>query len=123
MCMMVKEPMAAYGTHSYADVMRLLHTMRITPEVKEQVGHRLVLEVRAKHLAKAYSRLEQLASLREDWDGEGAKPISHKVLNNMKRTLPKMVLEHFHQTFVFRTLKQLCLLLFWYIHHSNIDLY
>jgi hypothetical protein len=83
----VKEPTAAYGINSYADVMYFLHTMRISPEVKEQVGHRLVLEVTAKNLAKAYARLDHLAELEEDWDGEGALPISRQVLNNIKSVL------------------------------------
>jgi len=83
----VSEPVAAYGTNSYADVMYFLNTMRISPEVKEQVGRRLVLEVTAKNLAKAYARLDHLATLEKDWDGEGALPISRQVINNVKSVL------------------------------------
>lgn len=82
-----QEPALAYRTNSYADVMFFLHTMRITPEVKEQVGRRLVLEVTSKYLAKAFARLDHLAELEKDWDGEGALPISRKVLDNVKRVL------------------------------------
>lgn len=81
------EPAVAYGSNSYADVMFFLHTMRISPDVKERVGRRLVLEVTSKNLAKAYARLDHLATLEKDWDGEGALPISRKVLNNVKSVL------------------------------------
>lgn len=83
----VQDPIGAYGTNSYADVMSFLHTMRISPEVKEQVGRRLVLEVTSKNLAKAYARLDYLATLEKNWDGEGALPISRQVLNNVKSVL------------------------------------
>ncbi len=85
--LVANEPAAAYGTTSYTDVMYLLHTMRMSPEVKEKVGHRLVLEVTSENLAKAYARLDYLATLEKDWDGEGALPISRQVLNNVKNTL------------------------------------
>ena len=83
----VKEPVPTFGTNSYTDVMYFLNTMRISPEVKEKVGRRLVLEVTAKNLAKAYARLDYLATLEKNWDGEGAFPISRKVLNNLKNVL------------------------------------
>ena len=85
--MAANEPAVAYGTNSYADVMSFLHTMRISPEVKEKVGRRLVMEVTAKNLAKAYARVDHLATLTKDWDGEGALPISRQVLNNIKSVL------------------------------------
>ena len=81
------EPVAAYGTNSYADVMYLLHTMPITSEVKERVARRLTLEVDSKYLSKAFARLDHLATLKEDWDGEGALPVSRKVINNVKSVL------------------------------------
>lgn len=83
----VNEPVVSYGTNSYTDVMYFLNTMRISPEVKEKVGRRLVLEVTSKNLAKAYARLDHLAALEKDWDGEGALPISRKVLSNLKSVL------------------------------------
>ncbi len=85
--MKASEPVAAYGTNSYADVMYFLHTMSLSPEVKEKVGRRLVLEVRGKYLSKAFSRLDHLATLEQDWDGHGALPISRRVLNNVKSVL------------------------------------
>ena len=81
------EPTAAYGTNSYADVMYMLHTMSISPEVKERVARRLTLEVTGKNLSKAFARLDHLATLERDWDGEGALPISKTVINNLKRVL------------------------------------
>ena len=83
----VNEPNGGYSTNSYSDVMYFLHTIRMSPEVKEKVGHRLVLEVSSKNLTKAYDRLDYLASLEKDWDGEGALPISRQVLNNVKNVL------------------------------------
>ncbi len=83
----VQEPSVAYGGNTYADVLHFIHTMPITPEVKEQVGRRLVMEVTGKHLAKAFARLDHLALLEKDWDGHGALPISRQVINNIKRVL------------------------------------
>ena len=79
--------MAAYGTNAYADVLHLIHTMSITPEVKEQVGRRLVMEVTGKYLSKAFARLDYLAQLKNDWDGHGALSISPQVIDNVKRVL------------------------------------
>lgn len=83
----VQEPAVAYGVNSYAEVMYLIHTMNITPEVKERVGRRLVVEVTGKYLSKAFARLDHLAQLKRDWDGHGALPISPCVLNNVKSVL------------------------------------
>lgn len=85
--MTAQEPTVSYGTNSYADVMYFLHTMSITPEVKERVGRRLVIEVTGKNLSKAFARLDHLAQLKKDWDGAGALPISRRVLNNIKSVL------------------------------------
>lgn len=82
-----QEPMAAYGTNTYADVLYFIHSMPITPEVKEQVGRRLVLEVTGKYLSKAFARLDHLAQLKADWDGHGALPISRQVISNVKQVL------------------------------------
>lgn len=81
------EPTPAYGTNSYADVMGYLHSIRITPQVKESVGRRLLVEVTEPYLAKTFARLDELSQLREDWDGEGALPISPRVIRNMKDVL------------------------------------
>ena len=81
------EPVAAYGTNSYTDVMYFLHSMRITPEVKEKVGRRLVQEVTDKHLANAFARLDHLATLTDGWAGDGSYAVSRQVLNNIKSVL------------------------------------
>lgn len=81
------EPVAAYATNSYADVMYMLHSMPITHEVKEQVARRLTIEVASKNLSKAFERLDHLATLENNWDGEGALPISRMVINNVKSVL------------------------------------
>ena len=82
------EPAVAYGTNSYADVMMMLYTMPITREVKRHVGLRLVAETAAdSNIAKAFDRLDHLATLGGNWDGEGALPISRQVINNLKRVL------------------------------------
>lgn len=81
------EPIAAYSMTSYTDVMNYLHSIHISPEDKERVAKRLNVEVTGKNLSRAYARLEHLASLRHNWDGEGALRISHRVLNNMKKVL------------------------------------
>ena len=84
---MAQESAVAYGVNSYADVLFFLHSMPISPEVKERVGHRLVEEGTGKYLSKAFAKLDHLALLKEDWDGRGALPVSQRVLNNIKSVL------------------------------------
>lgn len=86
--MMASEPaVAAYPTTSYVDVMRYLHTIRISPDDKKRVASRLTLEVTGKNLSRVFARLDYLASLKENWDGEGGLPVSRRVLDNVKNTL------------------------------------
>lgn len=82
-----EEPVLARPMTSYADVMGYLHSIRITPEVKESVGRRLVLEATEPCLAKAFARLDHLSQLKEDWDGYGAQKISYYVLENLRSVL------------------------------------
>ena len=81
------EPAAAYGTNSYVDVMNFLHSMPISRSVKRQVAIRLVKEVSEPALADAFDKLDELSRLPEDWDGEGALPISPRIIQNMKEVL------------------------------------
>lgn len=85
--MKVQEPIAAYGTNSYADVMMMLYSMPITPEVKEHVGRRLMLEVREENLSKTIERVNHLAKLKNDWDGCGASRILPKVISNIREVI------------------------------------
>ena len=82
--MTANEPVAAYGTNSYAEVMMMLYSMPIPPEVKKNVGHRLVLEVTGKNLSRTIARIDHLASLRKDWDGCGASRILPSVVSNIR---------------------------------------
>lgn len=83
----VEEPALARPMTSYADVMGYLHSIRITPEVKESVGRRLVLEATEPCLANAFARLDHLSQLKENWDGYGAEKISYNVLENLRSVL------------------------------------
>lgn len=83
----VSEPAIAFGTNSYIEVMNFLHSMPITRKVKRQVAIRLVKEVSEPALADAFDKLDELSQLKKDWDGEGALPISPRVLKNMKDVL------------------------------------
>ena len=85
--MTANEPVAAYGTNSYADVMNFLHTMPLSADVKEKVGRRLVQEATEKHLAKAFVRLDHLSTLEDGWAGEGSYALSRKVIDNVRRVL------------------------------------
>ena len=85
--MIAAEPVATYGTNSYADVMMMLYSMPITPEVKEHVGHRLVLEVTGKNLSRAIARIDHLAHLGKDWDGCGASRILPSVVSNIRAVI------------------------------------
>ena len=78
------EPVVAHPITSYNDVMTYLHSIRITREDKAKVAQRLTLELTGQYLSKALDRLEQLSLLKDDWDGYGAKKISHIVLRNMR---------------------------------------
>lgn len=81
------EPSISYGTNSYMDVMSLIHSMPISRKVKRQVAIRLVKEVSEPALADAFDKLEELGQLKENWDGEGALPVSPSVMKNMKDVL------------------------------------
>ena len=83
----VKEPVAAYGTNSYMDVMNILHSMPITRQVKEQVAHRLVLEVTEPALSAAFDKIEEMGRLQDGWAGDGSYAVSRSVLNNLKSVL------------------------------------
>ena len=84
---MVSEPVMARPMTSYSDVMGYLHRIRISPEVKESVGRRLVVETTEPNLAKAFARLDHLSELKNDWDGYGAEKISYYVLENLREVL------------------------------------
>jgi hypothetical protein len=83
----VNEPVAAYGTNSYMDVMNMLHSMPITRQVKEQVAHRLVQEVTEPALSAAFDKIEEMGSLQDGWAGDGSYAVSRRVLNNLKSVL------------------------------------
>ncbi len=85
--MMAAEPAVAYSTTSYTDVMSYLHSIRITPAVKESVARRLLIEVTEPDLAKTFARLDHLSQLKTDWDGRGARKISFAVLDNLRKVL------------------------------------
>ena len=67
--------------------MGYLHRIRISPEVKESIGRRLVVEATEPNLAKAFARLDHLSELKNDWDGYGAEKISYYVLENLREVL------------------------------------
>lgn len=76
-----------YGQNSYTDIMTYLHSIHITPEVKETVGRRLVQEVTEPALANAFEKIEHLATLRNGWAGKGSYAISPNVLKNLRQVL------------------------------------
>ena len=82
-----RRTLTPYGQNSYADVMSFLHSISITPEVKENVGRRLIQEVTEPALAKAFARIDQLALLRNGWAGKGSYAISPVVLKNLRQVL------------------------------------
>ena len=84
---MASESVLANPMTSFADVMTYLHNIRITPEVKESVGRRLLVEATAPYLSKAFARLDHLSELEKDWDGNGAEKISYYVLENLRNVL------------------------------------
>ena len=81
------EPVAAYPMISYMDAMAMIHTMHLSREDKERVGRRLVIETTEANLSNAFETLEHLSTLQYGWDGDGALPISRKVLNNLHSVL------------------------------------
>ena len=81
------EPIVAHPMTSYNDVMSYLHSIRISRVDKERVAKRLTVEVTQPALADAYDRIDHLAKLQKGWDGEGALPISPKVIRNIKSAL------------------------------------
>jgi len=81
--MMAEEPAMAYGVNTYADVMAYLHSITITPETMLSLSEQLRFEAHNLHISKTLRRLDQLESLRYDWDGNGATPVDKEVIANM----------------------------------------
>ena len=73
--------------NTYADVMSYLYSMPLTPEVKENVGRRLVQEVTEPALAEAFAQIDQMTKLRNGWAGKGSYAVSPTVLKNLKQVL------------------------------------
>jgi hypothetical protein len=72
---------------SFFNVMMLINSMNISLKDREDVGRRLVSEATGKNLSRVYSRLDYLGTLKENWDGENALPVSKKVISNLKNVL------------------------------------
>ena len=73
--------------NTYADVMGYLYSMPLTPEVKENVGRRLVQEVTEPALAEAFAQIDRMSKLRKGWAGTGSYAVSPTVLKNLKQVL------------------------------------
>ena len=82
----VRRTQTAYGK-TYADVMSYLYSMPLTPEVKENVGRRLVQEVTEPALVEAFAQIDQMSKLRNGWAGKGSYAVSRTVLRNLKQVL------------------------------------
>jgi hypothetical protein len=81
------EPMTAYGSRSYADVMMMFYSMPITIDVKQRVSQRLVQEVKGENLSRAINSINRLSALKDDWDGFGASHILSAVISNIRAVL------------------------------------
>ncbi|MCR5455313.1 MAG: hypothetical protein K6F33_10035 [Bacteroidales bacterium] len=82
-----EEPAVAFGTMGYGDVMSYIYRMGITDGVKERVGQRLMTESQSKYLSGTFDRVNHLATLKDNWDGEGASHVLQKVLDNIRNVL------------------------------------
>lgn len=76
-----------YRRSTYDDVMSYLYSMTLSPEVKENVGRRLVQEVTEPALAEAFAQIDQMMKLRNGWAGKGSYAVSPTVLKNLKQVL------------------------------------
>ncbi len=74
-------------TGTYADVMTYLHGIDMPREVKKSVGRQLLFEAENENQAKALDRLDYLSTLKENWDGYGAAPVSAVVVENLKKAI------------------------------------
>ena len=81
--MMAEEPAMVYGVNTYADVMAYLHSIKISPETMLSLSDQLRFEAHNLHISIALRRLDQLRSLRYDWDGNGATPVDKEVIANL----------------------------------------
>lgn len=81
------EPMVAFASPSYTEVMATIYRMGIPATVKERVGQRLVTESRGANLTNALNRVAHLAKLKDNWDGDGASHILSEVLDNIRSVL------------------------------------
>ena len=82
----IRRPQTAYR-NTYADVMSYLYSMPLTPEVKENIGRRLVQEVTEPALAEAFAQIDQISKLRKGWAGKGSYALSPTILKNLKQVL------------------------------------
>ena len=85
--MIASEPAIVHSMTSYSDVMGYLHRIRITREVKKSVANRLLEEAAGENLSNAFTRLDNLSQLQNDWDGHGARKISGYVIDNLRDVL------------------------------------
>ena len=86
-CDIASEPVMARPMTSFVDVMGYLHSIRISTKDKARVGLRLLEETTGRYISEAFERVDHLAQLRDDWDGNGAFRISSYVLQNIREVL------------------------------------
>ena len=84
---MAQNPMMVRPMTSYTDVMTYLHSLQTSREELCRVGKRLIVEFASENLSRAFSRLDHLSMLQDNWDGRGAFRITPLVIRNVKGVL------------------------------------
>ena len=80
---------------SFENIMAYLHSINLTTEIKRSVGHSLVDEamredagIKFREQFRLKKDLELFATYKDNWDGEGGKPLNPKVILNFESLLP-----------------------------------
>lgn len=83
------------NTASFETVMAYLHSVNLTTEIKQSVGRSLIDEalredasVKLQEQYRLKKDLELFETYKDDWDGEGGKPLNPDVILNFEALLP-----------------------------------
>ena len=78
--MKVSEPVVAYSSTKFDQVISYLHSSRLPMETKRAVYLQLQAEVADENLGYMKRRLKEFSTLQPGWDGEDAQPVLSDII-------------------------------------------
>lgn len=80
---------------SFENIMAYLHSINLSTETKRSVGNSLIDEamredagIKFREQFRLKKDLELFATYKDNWDGEGGKPLDHNAISNFEAVLP-----------------------------------